>query len=337
MKILVSGATGFIGREIVAELIENNHRVVGLGRTERDSAADLPNLSFIKADITDYKNLSGYEKLQDIEVIIHSAGLAHQFGDTSREEFEAVNIRGTENILKLGVKLGIKHFILIGSTAVYGIIPPSGNSKRNPVIIDECAPTNPQTLYAESKLEGEKICRRICGENKIALTIFRLAPVIGEANVGNAARLITAIDKNRFVWIGNGSNLKSLIYKRDVARACVELIEKKRNETEIFNLAAEPIRMKDFVNEISARLNKKIIPVKIPASLPRKVFRLNDKLLKIEKIEKLSDTVEKWLSDDVYAADKIAELYQFKPRTTITEAIARQVNYYKYYKTNSRR
>ncbi len=87
--------------------------------------------------------------------------------------------------------------------------------------------------------------------------------------------------------------------------------------------------MKDFVNEISAGLNKKIIPISIPASLLRKVFRLNDKFLKIKKIYRLSDTVEKWLSDVVYAADKIAELYQFKPQTTISEALARQVNYYK--------
>jgi len=329
MKILVSGATGFIGREIVAELVENKYQVIGITRTEKYRVSDLPNLSYIKADIADFKNLSEYEKFQDVEVIIHSAGLAHQFGDTSREEFEAVNIKGTENILELGVKLKIKHFILIGSTAVYGIVPPSENSKQSPPIIDERAPTNPQTLYAESKLEGEKICRRICEESKIALTIFRLAPVIGEANVGNVARLISAMDKNRFVWIGDGSNFKSLVYKRDVARACVEVIKKKRNRTEIFNLAAEPIRMKDFVNEISAGLNKKIIPISIPASLLRKVFRLNDKFLKIKKIYRLSDTVEKWLSDDVYAADKIAELYQFKPQTTISEALARQVNYYK--------
>jgi len=329
MNILVTGATGFIGREIVNELIENKHQVAGLGRSRISEENISPNFSFYRGDITDAESLSDLEELQNIEVIIHSAGLAHQFGNTSRKEFESVNIKGTENILKLGVKLKIKHFILIGSTAVYGIASQTGDPKQSAFNIKEDAPTNPQTLYAESKLNGEKICQRICEENKIDLTIFRLAPVIGEGNVGNIARLIRAIDKNRFIWIGNGNNLKSLIYKRDVARACAVLIGNKREGAEIFNLAAQPIQMKDFVNNISTGLNKKIIPIKIPASFLRNLFRLNDRYLKIKKIDKVSETVEKWLSDDVYSADKITKLYQFRPQTTIQEAICKQIQYYK--------
>lgn len=328
MKVLVTGANGFIGREIVDELIENNHFVIGSGRNDIKTAKNMKNYDFLQADITDYKTLSKLEAFKEIGTIIHSAGLAHQFGETPREEFQAVNVKGTENILRLAVALKIKHFILIGSTAIYGIVS-AENSKRISVKITEETAPNPQTLYAESKLESENVCRRICEENKIPLTIFRLAPVIGGANVGNAARLISAIDKNRFVWIGSGTNLKTLIYKRDVARACVRLIEKKRGATEIFNLAAPPIPMKDFVKEISVNLNKKILPVKIPASLLRKVFRLNAKILKVKKIDKIGDTVEKWLSEDVYTADKIAESYQFRPQTTINEAVAEQVNYYK--------
>jgi len=254
--------------------------------------------------------------------------LAHQFGDTKKEQFDAVNVTGTENVLNLGVKLKIKHFILIGSTAVYGVQKSARVIGSNRSIIDENGVLAPPTLYAESKLSSERVCRRVCEENKIPLTIFRLAPVIGEDNTGNVARLISAIDKNRFVWVGDGQNLKSLIYKRDVARACVKLLESKKNATEIFNLAAEPVRMKDFVNQIARHLNKKIFPVQIPASIPRMVFDLNAKLFDLKKINKISETVEKWLADDVYAADKIAQAYDFRPTTTIEEAIKKQVDQY---------
>ena len=318
-----------MGREIVNELIENNYEVVGLGHSRKPAENVSPNYTFFRSDITDAENLSDLEEQKDIEIIIHSAGLAHQFGETSRQEFDSVNIKGTENILRLGVKLKIKHFILIGSTAVYGISTESRGINQRPLSITEDAPTNPQTLYAESKLAGEKTCQRICGDYKIALTIFRLAPVIGEGNVGNIARLINAIDKNRFVWIGKGSNLKSMIYKRDVARACVALIRHKRDGTEIFNLASGPIRMKDFVKNISTILNKRILPLNIPADLLRSIFRLNDRFLKLTKVNKLSETIEKWLSDDVYAADKITERYRFEPQTSIPEAIEKQIHYYK--------
>jgi len=329
MRILVTGASGFIGREIVSELAENDHQVFALENSRKTSGENASNTVYFQANITDYKNLLDLEMIGDIDVIIHSAGLAHQFGETTKEEFDAVNVAGTENILELAVKLRVKHFIMIGSTAVYRILSAVQKSHPRTSAIDEDSALDPQTLYAESKLKSEKICRRFCSDKNIPLTIFRLAPVIGEAGVGNVARLISAIDKNRFIWIGSGDNLKSLIYKRDVARACAAVVAKKQNKTEIFNLAAEPLKMKDFVNEIAVRLNKRIVPVSVPAYFLRTIFKVNSKVFKSKKIKKISDTVEKWLSDDVYSADKIARIYDYKPQTTIRKAIARQVDFYK--------
>lgn len=332
MKVFVTGATGYIGREIVSELSEMNYEVIALGYSQNISAEEQKNVIFRRADITDYKNLSDLEKLEGVDALIHAAGLAHQFSETKKEDFDAVNVKGTENVVRLALKLKIKHFILIGSTAVYGIAAPKDNTGK-PTVIDEDAPVAPQTLYAESKLESETICRRLCEANRIALTIFRLAPVLGEENAGNAARLIEAIDKNRFVWVGDGENLKTLIYKRDVARACVRLIEKKSKaaeiyNTEIYNLAAAPIKMKDFVGEISKHLNRRIFPLAIPTFFLRTVFSINSKTLNSRKINKISDTVEKWLSDDLYSAGKIAEAHGFQPSVLMSEAIARQVDHY---------
>ena len=328
MKVLVTGATGFIGREIVSELSGKNFEVLTLGRSAKPVSHQFEKVKWFQIDITDQNNWFELEKTANLDAIIHSAGLAHQFGDTKKEDFDAVNVAGTENVLNVGVKLKIKHFILIGSTAVYGNQKSAGAANSKRFSISEDAPLKPLTLYAESKLASEKICRSVCEENKIPLTIFRLAPVIGEDNVGNVSRLIDAIDNNRFVWIGDGENLKSLIYKKDVARACVKLLETKENGTEIFNLAAEPVRMKDFVVQIAERLNKKIFPIQIPASIPRTVFDLNAKLFSLKKINKISETVEKWLADDVYAADKIARTYDFRPTTTIEEAIEKQIERY---------
>lgn len=329
MKVLVTGATGFIGREIVSEMLLNKHLVIGAGRCGKGRTLENQDAEFVCADITNKDGFSDLMKLEKVDLVIHSAGLAHQFGNTKREEFEAVNIKGTENVLKLAADLGAEHFILIGSTAVYGIVGGASGADEHPVIIDENTPLNPETLYAESKLESENICRDFCEKHDMALTIFRLAPVIGEGNVGNVARLIGAIDKNRFVWIGNGNNLKTLIYKRDVARACAIVAEKKSAATEIFNLAGEPVKMKEFVNEISVQLEKKTFPFTIPANLLRLVFRFNRKFTRVRKVEKISETVEKWLSDDCYSAKKIAEKYQFKPETSIYEAVTRQIEFYK--------
>lgn len=322
MKVIVTGARGFVGREIVAELLKDKNIVVGIGKTKQLESDEFKKDStekYYASDITDYKNLVELERLENIDAIVHSAGLAHQFGDIAKEKFYEVNVLGTKNITELAVKLKAKQFILISSTAIYGI-------KKG--IIDEDTICQPETLYAESKLEAERECIEICRKNNLPLTILRLAPVIGENNVGNAARLVSAIDKRRFIWIGSGGNLKTLIYKTDVARAVVRVLHNKTDELEIFNLAAKPIAMKEFVGEIEKQLKKSAPNFHLPTGILRQGFLLNKKTFGIVKVNKISETVEKWLSDDIYSAQKIKEKYNFEPPTSMAEAIERQVKCY---------
>ena len=342
MKIIVTGASGFIGKEIVAELQKENFEIIRLVSPKSEAKSDnleeaLTKKSTFFVDISDYKNFRELEKLKNVEAIIHSAGLAHQFGITEKQKFEAVNVRGTENVARLSAKIGVRQFILIGSTAVYGI---KRNVKgieknKNSLAFDENSDCYPETDYAQSKLDGERVCIKICGQNKIPLTIFRLAPVIGEGNSGNVERLIRSIDKKRFLWIGKGNNLKSLIYKGDVAKACRRILSEKKGETEIFNLAAQPLPMNEIVNEIASALGKKVPGFYIPPSFLKAVFGVNTKIFGFRKIDKLALTVEKWLSDDIYAANKIADVYGFYPETPIKEAISKQVKSYLKQKNSS--
>jgi nucleoside-diphosphate-sugar epimerase len=333
MRVLVTGARGFIGREIVSELSEADLEVYQtsgskFSASEQDSET---NGNFITADITDYENLKEIEKLGWMDAIIHCAGLAHQFSEIKAEKFNAVNVAGTENILKLSHQLRARQFILISSTAVYGIKKTPRDKKDKPLnlVIDENADCKPETLYAESKLEAEGKAIEFCEKNNIALTILRLAPVIGEGNVGNVERLIESIDKGRFLWIGKGENLKSLIYKNDVARACGKILAQKKGATEIFNIAAKPVKMFDFVSLIAKQLKKEIPKYSIPAELFEFLFKVKDKFPAVKKVDRLLRTIEKWLSDDVYSADKIAEVYNFKTKTSIEQAIERQIDWYK--------
>lgn len=334
MKILITGAKGFIGSEIVAELLKSDNQVFEVGKSKPSSSADFANgykENYYRADISDYKNLMELEKLQDVDAVVHSAGLAHQFKDIVKDKFYNTNVLGTKNVADLAVNLKVRQLILISSTAIYGIKKNIESGKKKSVehiTIDEDTPCQPETVYAESKLEAEKICIEICGNNGLPLTILRLAPVIGENSSGNAARLVSAIDNRRFVWIGNGGNLKTLIYKNDVARAVVRVLQNKKDGIEIFNLAAKPISMREFVEEIEKQLKKNAPKFHIPAGVLRKIFSINKKALGIEKINKISETVEKWLSDDVYSGQKIMKEYNFKPPTSMAEAVEKQVKCY---------
>jgi len=331
MKILVTGASGLVGGAIVKEFLRYGFEVYALSKSNSkiDKFGEIKN--FFKADITEYQNLAAIAKLENIDVIIHSAGLAHQFGNRAEREFWKVNVLGTENVARLAADLKVKHFILISSVAVYGRKPANlkdNNSATYKSEITEEAICQPQGFYARSKLGSEKAAQNICADKKIALTILRLATVIGEEDRGNVARLIKAIDKKRFFWIGAGENFKSLIYKGDAAKACLKIIRKSAG-SEIFNVTAEPSTMKEIVSEIENNLGIKPAKFSIPSKIVSKFFLINTKFLRLKPLNLIEGILDKWLSDDVFSGEKFKKIYGFQSETSIKEAIRRQIEHYK--------
>ncbi len=320
-KILVTGAGGFVGGAVMCELQKAcQYKALGLGGRQAFEMKASGDILF-QADISNPETLKKLENLKPINTVIHSAGLAHQFGRVEREDFWRVNVRGTENICRLAQQIDVRHLILISSVAVYGDY---GNAS-----IDETFECRPSGVYAESKLESEKRAIEFCEGNNIPLTILRLATVIGEGDKGSTTRLITAVDKGYFVWVGNGCNKKSLIYRQDAAHGILKTIEAaKAKGTRIYNLSAEAVKMSEVVDAISESLGKKTLPFKIPENLVRTVFRVKRAGLFKERFERYERTFEKWLADDVFSGKKFNEAFNFKPETPISEALARQVKYY---------
>ena len=318
-----------VGSSIVENLLSENFEVYALCRANSkiDEFRDI--LNVFKTDITKYQNLAHLANLENVDVLIHSAGLAHQFKNRKEEEFWRINVLGTENVARLAARLKVKHFILISSVAVYGVNPASldNNVENYKFGITEEAECQPQGFYARSKLESEKAAQNICADNKIALTILRLTTVIGEEDKGNVARLIKTIDKRRFYWVGRGENYKSLIYKGDAAKACVKILRKTAG-AEIFNVTAEPFTIKEIVSEIEDNLGIKAPKFSIPSNILSKLFFINTKFLRSEKLNYVEENLNKWISDDVFSGEKFKKIYGFQAETPIKEAIRRQVENY---------
>lgn len=318
MKVLVTGSNGFVGREIIAEITRIGFSPVGL---DRDQAIE-PSIPHIQADITLESEIEKIGVTNKVDAVIHSAGLAHQFGLVEKEKFWSINVTGTANIAKAAALMNAKHFVLVSSVSVYG-------RAMEDAPRDEGGQCQPNGYYAESKYESELVARKICAENNIGLTILRLATVIGEGDRGNVGRLIEAIDRKRFMWIGKGDNRKSLIYKKDAARACAAALQVPGGQgARIFNVSAEPLKMNEIVGAIEHTLGKKALPGHIPPGLLRAAFALNDKTAALGKIAKISDTVEKWLSDEIFPAEAIKHELGFETTTPVTEAIRLETEYY---------
>lgn len=196
MDILLTGASGFLGREIRAALLE--HNVLFLDRS-----------SNMRIDLS--KNIPS---LSDVDVVIHAAGKAHAVPKTEREKqvFFDVNVRGTQNLLK-GIESAMKlpkYFIFISSVAVYGL--ENGNG------ITEDYPLKAVDAYGLSKIEAEKIVHDWCVEKNVICTILRLPLLAGANPPGNLGAMIKGISNGYYFNIAGGKAKKSMVLVQDVAK-----------------------------------------------------------------------------------------------------------------------
>ena len=188
-------------------------------------------------------------------------------------------------------------------------------------MVDETCPCRPQGPYAESKYQGEQLTTQALAGSPTELVILRPATVYGEGDRGNVMRLIRAIHRNRFLWIGDGRNSKSLIHRDDVAEACV-LAARTALPTGVFNVSGQPETMRMIVDTIAIALGKRPPSLTIPA-LPVRVA------ISAIPLRGLQYNVKKWLADDSYDAQNFRRAFGFATSVSLPAGIQRQIAWYR--------
>ncbi len=254
--VAVTGASGFLGSEVVRQLCSRGMTVVA---TDLLPAADLARDSrFVRSDVTDMSSLP--QVFAGVHTAIHLAGLAHVLSESSERaaDFDSVNVRGTANVVGAALDAGVRHLVLASSVAVYG--PQHGERTEDA----PCRPTGP---YALSKLNAERHARSLAGCGGLRVTILRLGTLYGEQDKGNVVRLISAIDRSRFIWVGDGRNRKSLLHREDAALSCLAALRVPDESVRVFNVAGPPSPVSDVVTIIASALGRSIPRVRVPRRL----------------------------------------------------------------------
>lgn len=179
-KILVTGANGFLGRAVCAELLEKGFEVLCAVRSRfLLDGARIIRIPDLEREHDWSSNLDG------VDCIIHAAGRAHIMNNAasdSFDEFHKINVIGTMNLAEQAAMKGVMRFIFISSVGV------NGNTNDRP-FTEEDKP-NPQGPYALSKFEAEQGLLKIARQSKMEVVIIR-PPLVYAANApGNFARLM---------------------------------------------------------------------------------------------------------------------------------------------------
>ena len=255
------------------------------------------------------------------DMIITLAAKHHDFG-VSREEFFQVNETGTEILLDVAGKIGVKNLIFYSTVAVYG-------TREEPSI--ESMEPKPDSNYGESKLAGEKLINRWCNaDNHRSVVIIRPTVIFGPNNYANVYNLIDTIFKKKFMFVGNGHNIKSVAYVENLVDATLFLMNKMKPGVEIYNYSDEPqMTIEEIVNTIASFMPHDIPKKKIPLWVATSFGSIFDMLGKTtgKNFRITAARMKKFATPTHHKADKVRTL-GFKQQIETKEGFRRMVEWY---------
>jgi len=271
MKVLITGAAGFIGSHLCERLLDDEWLVVGVDNFDdfydpqikrRNIASCLKNKNFqlVEADIRDSAAMD--RTIGDgIEIIVHLAARAGVRPSIAQPLLYAdVNVNGTMVLLEAAKKHKIGKFIFGSSSSVYG------NNEKVPFSEDDNVDF-PISPYAATKKAGELICHTYHHLYRVSITCLRLFTVYGPRQRPDLAihKFAKLIEQGKPIPIyGDGTMMRDFTYIDDIIDGTVAAMQ-KCSDFNIYNLGeSRPIAVNDLVTEIEKALGKKAIKKYLP-------------------------------------------------------------------------
>lgn len=285
-KVLITGASGFVGYHLIVEALHNNLEVyVAVRKNSRiEHLKDLP-IQYVYLDYSDIDSLKAELQDKQYNYIIHAAGVTRA---VSAYEYDLINADYTANLANAAVQSGInlKKFVLISSLAAIG--PLTG---LNGIITEDTTP-NPITAYGKSKLLAEHKLKAVKDLNYI---ILRPTAVYGPRDTGIFI-FFKQVSKRLEAYIGRGQQKLSFIYVTDLARASVRSLYAAGNST--YNLSDGNfydkyelgLLTKTILNVKTLKIHLMLNFVKLIAAVSEKIsgMRNTAPILNLEKLDELT-------------------------------------------------
>ena len=306
MKVLLTGATGFIGKALVAELIQQNFHISITVRQKTNLFPDEVK-QFVVGDFESNPDFS--TSLAEIDRVIHLAGRAHVIDKAKAsllDEFRKVNTELTLNLAKQAVTARVERFIFLSSIRV------NGNQNTQPFL--EIDIPNPQEPYAISKYEAEQGLINLAKNSNLEVVIVRPPLVYGNNVPGNFGRLVQWAGSRIILPLPLGAvnNARTLIAIDNLVSFIITCTLHPKAANEVFLISDDDsLSTTQLLKKIAKAFNKKALLLPIPVSWMVFVAKL---------LGKEADAV-RLFSSLIVDSSKARDLLEWYPVTTMDEQL----------------
>lgn len=305
---LVTGATGVVGVPLVHELVKNNHAVKVLARNAVETDLFPEDVEIVSGDLNEVAALE--KAANNVQWIFHLAAKLHVNNPAAdlSGEYQETNVVGTEKLIAAARKNNVEKLVFFSTINVYG-------ASEDPRIFDERDKLVPKGFYAESKAAAEKL---VLAED--FGIVLRLAAVYGSRMKGNYVRLLAALRRNRFAFVGAGQNRRTLIHQQDAARAAVTAAERAAGRS-VYNATDGAVHpFTEIIAAMSEALGKKNPKIHLPLSPIYLGIGFAEDLARIFGIKSPVNRalLEKLIEDVAVSGDKLRDELGFRPQFDLT-------------------
>ena len=319
MRFLVTGANGFVGRHLCAELLRQGQAVRA---AVRSVAPPIDGIEVAVVGAIDGE-INWADALRDVDVVIHLAARVHVMKDEAADplaEFLRINMQGTANLAYQAAAAGVKRLVYVSSIKV------NGERTTETHCFAESDKPDPQDDYAISKLRAEQVLRRVAQESGLEIVIVRPPLVYGAGVRGNFIRLFVAVDKGFPLPLASMHNKRSLIYLGNLADALILCATHPAaaGRTYLVRDGAD-ISIAELVRQIAASLERPARLFPLPVWLLRGLGRLSGKLGSIERL------VGSLCINDA----PIRKELDWKPRFTLQQGLQETARWYRVQRLSS--
>ena len=251
VKVLVTGASGFVGKALCTYLVLRDFDVVATVQNLPDALVPKVNYRIVTeiCASTDWD-----DALASVQTVIHCAARVHVMHDHAQNpltEFRRVNTLATDTLARAAARSGVKRLVFLSSIKV------NGESTPSDAPFDQASPARPQDSYAISKWEAEQTLTQIATETGLEVVTLRCPLVYGPGVKGNFLRLLQAVDHGVPLPLALARNRRSLIYLDNLTSAIATCLTHSAAAGKTYLVSdGEDVSTAELISRIAQALGK---------------------------------------------------------------------------------